>query len=51
MILEEVETSDTLATENIKHNPVPNQVNINPHTKDLSVPITWYNMSSFQQKL
>lgn len=35
-----------------KHNPCPNQININLQTKDRfnSVPIIQYDMSSFQQK-
>ena len=40
------------SAENIKGSLTPSQINIKSHTKGIftSVPITWYIMSSFQQK-
>lgn len=42
-----------MGTANIKHNPVPSEINIKAHTKSLitSVPITRNIISGFQKKL
>lgn len=42
-----------ITTPNIKHSPHPSPIHIKPHAKGLfiSVPVTQYNMSSFEQKI